>query len=234
MESEFRAEWFKAAKIRRASAWRGVEAQHIISTMKLVDSAQEQAVLELLLEKSKPPLPKHTGESDFLLTTPFRYISRWPSRFRKLGESGVWYGAAEVSTVLAETGYWRWRFLMDSDGLKERSTQIQLTVFRANISGRCLDVTAGPWVALQPLLMHKSDYSTCHRVADECHQQHIAWLQYASVRDPQNGLCMAVFEVSALTPHRRVAVQTWAAKIQANNVFFNHHGESLQFDPHQW
>ena len=33
-------------------AWRGVEAQHVVSTMRLVDSAAEQDLLEQLLEAS--------------------------------------------------------------------------------------------------------------------------------------------------------------------------------------
>jgi hypothetical protein len=38
-------------------AWRAVEAQHIASTMALVDSLDEQLVLEELLDKSKPAVP---------------------------------------------------------------------------------------------------------------------------------------------------------------------------------
>ena len=35
--------------------WRGVEAQHLVATMKLVDSLDEQAELERMLEASNPP-----------------------------------------------------------------------------------------------------------------------------------------------------------------------------------
>lgn len=35
-------------------AWRGVEAQHVVSAMRLVDTAQEQDLLEVLLELSAP------------------------------------------------------------------------------------------------------------------------------------------------------------------------------------
>ncbi|MCA9738134.1 MAG: RES domain-containing protein, partial [Gemmatimonadetes bacterium] len=40
-----------------ASPWRVVEAQHLVSTRKLVDSAAEQEVLEDLLDGAKPPDP---------------------------------------------------------------------------------------------------------------------------------------------------------------------------------
>ncbi len=39
------------------ACWRVVEAQHRISTLKLVDTLVEQARLEELLERSKPPVP---------------------------------------------------------------------------------------------------------------------------------------------------------------------------------
>ena len=60
--------------------WRGVEAQHRVATMKLVDTLEEQAELERLLEDSKPPLPRGTASLHYLLMTPFRYTSRHPSR----------------------------------------------------------------------------------------------------------------------------------------------------------
>jgi hypothetical protein len=37
--------------------WRVVEAQHRAATMRLVDTLEEQALLEELIEEAKPPLP---------------------------------------------------------------------------------------------------------------------------------------------------------------------------------
>ncbi len=59
-------------------AWRGVEAQHIVSTMRLVDTLDEQSVLECILESSKPPLPAGGAAKHYLLATPFRYRPRHP------------------------------------------------------------------------------------------------------------------------------------------------------------
>ena len=44
-----------------ADAWRVVESQHIVSTRKLVDSDAEQAVLEELIDRVKPPMPVGDG-----------------------------------------------------------------------------------------------------------------------------------------------------------------------------
>ena len=58
------------------TAWRLVEAQHRVSTLKLVDNLAEQAALEAILEDTKPALPEECRALDYLLATPFRYRPR--------------------------------------------------------------------------------------------------------------------------------------------------------------
>ena len=70
----------------------GVEAQHRVATLRLVDSPEDQATLERLLETSKPPLPEAAQGLHHLLATPFRYRSPYGSRFRAGTDPGVWYG----------------------------------------------------------------------------------------------------------------------------------------------
>ena len=87
-----------------------VEAQHLASTMKLVDDATQQDVLEMLLEGSKPPLPSSASRLHYLLATPFRYHPlRSGSRFRGPTDPGVFYGGECARTTCAELGYWRWK-----------------------------------------------------------------------------------------------------------------------------
>lgn len=226
--------WLDEAKRAVADLWRGVEAQHKISTMRLVDSAQEQLVLEKILEASKPALPMQAQGAPYLLTTPFRYLSQWPSRFRRPNEPGVWYGADEVETVCAELGYWRWRFLMESEGLRDQSMLPEFTIFQAHVAGKAIDLSQKPWSRAARSWTQSSDYSECHRLAEHIRNSAVQWLHYTSVRDPEHRLCAAVFDVSALSLPRPTAQQTWAAKIQADVVFFSHEGLSLQFDPQSW
>src|SRR4029077_5018329 len=90
--------------------WRVVESQHTASTMRLADSLEEQAVLEAILEASKPALPLYVAKLHYLLATPFRYRPHQGSRFRAAFDPGVWYGAEVLRTALAEKSYWRLRF----------------------------------------------------------------------------------------------------------------------------
>ena len=45
----------------------------MVSTLKLVDTLAEQALLEDILEESKPPVPPECRHLHYLLSTPFRY-----------------------------------------------------------------------------------------------------------------------------------------------------------------
>ena len=75
------------------SPWRAVEAQHLVSTRKLVDSADEQILLEELIDRAKPP-DRTGGTHHYLLSTPFRYPPlRHGSRFGSRHERGIWYGS---------------------------------------------------------------------------------------------------------------------------------------------
>lgn len=123
----------------RRRLWRAVEAQHIASTLRLVAGVEEQLMLERLLDQSKPPLPAAAADLHYLLSTPFRYSSPIGSRFRAPADSGIWYGAEAQRTACAELGYWRWRFLMDSDALDAIGPAPQ-SVFRAGIDARLIDL----------------------------------------------------------------------------------------------
>ena len=80
----WKEDWFRTAGGAQRDLWRGVEAQHQVATMRLVDDLREQELLEQLLEASKPPLPPDASAAHYLLSTPFRYVSPWPSRFRTI------------------------------------------------------------------------------------------------------------------------------------------------------
>src|SRR5689334_19052247 len=93
-----------------ADAWRAVEAQHVVSTMALCDTLDEQTLLEELVDEGKPRRPAAAARLHYLLATPFRYRpTRHGSRFRGPNDPGVYYAADEVRTACAELGYWRWR-----------------------------------------------------------------------------------------------------------------------------
>ena len=73
--------------------WRVVEAQHVVATRKLVDSDEEQSILEDLLDSAKPPKPydEECKSYHYLLWTPFRYPPlQYGSRLGSPERRGLW------------------------------------------------------------------------------------------------------------------------------------------------
>ncbi len=128
--------------------WRLVEAQHQVSTLKLVDLLEEQALLENLLEESKPALPPECVGLDYLLATPFRYGAIYPygSRFRRAGRTlGVFYASEQVETALAEMSFYRLLFFGDSPETPLPANAAEYTAFAAAITTKeAIDLARSP------------------------------------------------------------------------------------------
>ena len=128
--------------------WRLVEAQHRVSTLKLVDTLDEQALLEELIEETKPAIPAECRHLDYLLATPFRYGSVYPqgSRFRRAGRTrGVFYAAEQVATAVAEMAFYRLLFFANSPDTPWPKDAAEYTAFSAAIrTDKAIDLTKPP------------------------------------------------------------------------------------------
>ncbi len=211
---------------------RVVEAQHLASTMRLVDSLEEQSLLESVLEQSKPALPAGTRALHYLLATPFRYRPHLGSRFRAPLESGVWYAAEALRTALAEKSYWRLRFLLDSPGTPELKA-VPHTAFRAAVRTRlALDLTREPFARERAVWMHPSDYSATQALATAARAAGLQCLRYASVRDPEHAACVAVLTPAVFARTRPRDAHTWfiaAGRERVRCVPERHGGEGWEF-----
>ncbi|MFN2644018.1 MAG: RES family NAD+ phosphorylase [Burkholderiales bacterium] len=229
------AAWLESGvRTRTAELWRGVEAQHVVATMRLADNAAEQRVLEELLDASKPAPPPEAAGRHYLLFTPFRYRSPFPSRFRRPHDPGVWYGAEELGTACGEVAYWKWRFLMDSEALRDSALHTEHTFFKARVRGRCADLTAAPWKKAARTWTHASDFAQCQALAALARERDLAWIRYAAVRVP-GGTCGAVLSAKALSLAQPFEQQTWACKTAAAGAWLERAGgERLEFSAADW
>lgn len=153
--------------MRFHSDWRAVEAQHKNATIALAHGSLAD-LLEDIIEEVEPPSHPGTAGLHYLIATPFRYRSPPPagSRFRAVDDPPVFYGAEEEKTACAEAGYWRWRFWMDSEALRQRSASIPMALFRFyGGTQRCLDLTAPPLGENRDWWIHPSDYSRTQDLA---------------------------------------------------------------------
>jgi len=214
------------------SLWRAVEAQHVVATRALVNDRAEQELLEALLDEAKPAVPAPCARLDYLLFTPFRYPSnRYGSRFRAFTDPGAWYGAERPGTACAEVGYWRWRFVRDSRGLK-RLDAVAHTLFQANAAGSAVDLRATPFESDRARWTDPGDYGACQAFARTVRTAGVSMIRYASVRDPDRHGCAAVLDCRAFVgqggPRRR---QTWFLSVDETHAsWVRAHGSARRAD----
>jgi hypothetical protein len=202
-----------AADLRRYSSklYRIVEAQHSISTDRLVDDPAEQEVLERLIGAVKPTMPAEARGLHHLLGTPFRYGYARETRFRRAHERpGLFYGSESQATAVAETAYWRMRFFSASPGMKLPKTTLEHLAFSIPVAvERALDLTNPPLVAGRPLWIDPNDYGPCQRLAERARKLGTQLIRYESARDPAGGLNAALFDPSAFRKPVPTTEQTW-------------------------
>lgn len=208
-------------------AWRGVETQYIAACIKLVDTFEEQDLLEQMLEVSKPPVPPVSEQKHYLLLSPFRYFPAHSSRFRPAQQSGLWYGSSTLEGSCSEIAYWRMKFIKDSAGLVASGEIItEHTFYQSNVQGRVINLMAAPWVDFSHIWKHTSDYSGTHKLAELAQKEGIDWIQYESVRRPSCSLA-AVLKPDAL--HMEPAAleksrQEWTCKATRDTVLMYNKG----------
>ena len=204
------------------SCWRLVEAQHRVSTLKLTDTLAEQALLEELIENTKPVIPPGCRHLDFLMATPFRYNAVYPtgSRFRRVGRTlGVYYAAEHASTAVAEIAFYRLLFFAESPRTPWPADAAEYTAFSAEIlTDHLLDLTQKPLSGDAPIWTDLANYETCQAFADAARAVEADVIRYQSVRDPAKGTNLAVLMCRAFARPAPIERQTWRMRLSASGV----------------
>jgi hypothetical protein len=192
----------------RLAPWRVVEAQHQLSTRKLVDSVDEQILLEELIERSKPPMPP--SRLHYLLATPFRYPPlRHGSRFGSRFERGIWYGSESRRTAFAEVAYYRLLFL-EGTRAELGAVMTQLTAFKAAArSGRAVDLTVPPFASYRKAIASRDDYSKTQALGEAMRAARVELCRYPSARDVEGGINVAVFSPAPFGSAKPQGLETW-------------------------
>ena len=204
------AERFEPTKLA-GSAWRAVESQHVTSTRKLVDSDDEQQVLESLIDTAKPPWP--TGRRfiglHYLLATPFRHPPlRYGSRFGTRQERGIFYCADMQATVLAEKAYYVLLFLEGTAADIAPLTR-PLTLFEIRMSTKKgADLLAEPFEPFTDEISSPSTYRASQPLGVAMREAGIAAFRFQSARDPGKGANLGLFE-PVFTTKKPLHAEQW-------------------------
>lgn len=178
-------------------AWRAVESQHVTSTRKLVDSDDEQQILETLIDTAKPlwPSGRRFIGLHYLLATPFRHPPlRYGSRFGTRRERGIFYCAEAQPTVFAEKAYYVLLFLEGTAADIEPLTR-PLTVFQVRISTKKgADLTRAPFDTFTEQISSPSSYRDSQPLGRAMREAGIAAFRFTSARDPLGGANLGLIE----------------------------------------
>jgi len=206
--------WTRCAgdsEIRRlqVAAWRVVESQHQVSTRKLVDSNEEQALLEEMIDGVKPP-DLTRGKLHYLLSTPFRYPPLiHGSRFGTRHERGIWYGSAERRTAFAEVAYYRLVFLEGTQAAMGTVTT-PLTAFTAGIrTAKGIDLVAAPFDAHRRAISSPTSYASSQALGSAMRGAGVEAFRYASARDDKGGINVGAFSPSVFGSAKPKSFESW-------------------------
>lgn len=182
------------------------------STMALVDTLEEQALLEQVLDESKPAVPDECRHLHYLLFTPFRYGAPYPrgSRFRRAGLTpGTFYASLQITAAVAEMTFWRLLFYAESPQTPWPANAAEYTAFSVRFStAKGLDLTRPPLDRDAAKWTDPVDYSHCQELADAARAAGVQAVKYQSARGP--GFNVALFACAAFTSREPQERRHWS------------------------
>lgn len=208
--------------------YRLVESQEHIATLGYVDTLEEQAVLEALLDQAKPPWPVESKRLHYLLRTPFRYPPLpWGSRFGRPHEPSLLYGGRDLGATLAESAYYRFVFWhsMAAPAAGD-SIQSQHTLFSIGYrTEHGLRLQAQPFDAHRAALTDPAHYQATQALGTDMRTAGVEAFEYRSARDPAQGLCVGLFIPQALASRSPRDMRPWLCQLSAREVAFKPVGD---------
>jgi hypothetical protein len=180
-----------------------------VSTRKLVDSAEEQILLEELIDRAKP-FDVTRGTLHYLLSTPFRYPPlRHGSRFATRHERGIWYGSETRATAFAEVAYYRFLFL---EGTRADLGVVttQLTAFTVSTrSMHGIDLVSSPFDAHRRAIASPVRYAATQALGADMRAAGVELFRYPSARDPEGGTNVGAFAPAVFGTAKPRGFETW-------------------------
>ena len=222
-------DWLPVNLIRNFTSYSGdiyriVEGQHFIATRKLVDSDEEQRILEEILDASKPSAPTRNkrGELHYLLYTPCRYPPlKTGGRFHTRLEQSIFYGSEDLETSMAEVAYGRFLFMHHSEA-EFTSMQVPYTHFMARVkSAKSILLHSAPFKEYREAISHPTSYAVSQNVGAAMRNAGAELFTYYSARNPE-GANVGLFSVETFSSNRPVPGQDvhWEVFITSGSVEF--------------
>lgn len=207
-----------------------VESQQQVATMSLVDTHDEQELLEQLLEESKPILKDK--EKHYLITTPFRYPPlRYGSRFGEKHYSGIFYGSQNIQTCFSECAYYRLLFI---EGMEVVPEQIKIHTQHLTFSitvktDNAIQLQHSPFTNYD-CLTSPDDYHATQQLGAQMREHNIQAFTFQSARDHSNGTNIGIFDSSAIISKQPYQINHWQCTTSEKSVIFYDHINNSSFE----
>jgi len=216
-----------------------VESQEQVATTTFVDTLEEQAILEELLDSSKPPQPSHTVGLHYLLATPFRYPPlKWGSRFGQKHEPSLFYGGTDIATTMAESAFYRFVYLdsMASDSMPSKPLSGQHTLFEVGYkSDLGVKLQYAPFEKQQDALRNPTEYQHAQTLGADMRNDGVVCFEYSSARHA-NGINVALFNGRCFTESNPKNLQQFISAVTIDQVEFKNidSGHIYKYDSSQF
>lgn len=210
-----------------------VESQEQVATMELVNTLDEQTILESLLEATKPPLMSEADQKHYLIVTPFRYPPLpFGSRFGDRTQHGIFYGSLHLATLFAECAYYRFIFY---HGMMEEPPEEQMltqhTVFKVRVrSAHGIRLDEAPFKRYESLLISAVEYSLTNMLGNHMRDAGVKVFSYVSARDPERGVNVGIFHPDTIVNKRPLDLQQWFCTTKKDRVAFRQMHQHQYFD----
>ncbi len=168
-----------------AEVFRVAESQQKVATNTLVDTLQEQRILEEMLDRVKPRIPQDCDQFDYLIHTPFRYPPlKHGSRFGKKIHPSIFYGSKNIEAAFAELAYYRFVYY---DGMmaspKKQQKVTQHTSFNVDLqTQKGVVLNDSPFNMYKNKISDPTSYSVPQRIGEGMREKGVEAFSYFSAR----------------------------------------------------
>lgn len=200
--------------------FRVAESQQKVATNTLVDTLEEQRLLEEMLDKVKPRIPQECESFDYLIYTPFRYPPlQHGSRFGKKLHPSIFYGSKTLKAAFAELAYYRFVYY---DGMisapKKRQKVTQHASFNVDVGTLCgVELNEPPFKKYTSKLSDPVSYSDSQIIGEDMREKKVEVFTYFSARavDEVN---VGIFSCKAIHNNVPNELRHWTCITRDKNV----------------
>lgn len=200
--------------------FRIVESQEQSATMGLVDTIEEQDLLERLLDDIKPAYEAHTSDRHYLIATPFRYPPlEYGSRFGTIRMPSYFYASETVETMLYECAFYRFVFLDDMESPYNSPIHSEHMSFSVKTkTTNAIDLTTILDSELTELLTDKTSYSLCQQLGQYLVEEtSVDTIRFKSARH-KTGINVAIGHSEVIISEAPELQNKWIIQTETNRI----------------